>query len=186
MTPPRELMIALSLPKTFDPQEVIKEIYAHYTFRLEDELPPDGWVVIVQKENEKHKVTRQDLYADTLDPIRSKAKTLWGSVKAIKCEQQNNELVLYFEKIMTREEWYHSTQFIKLRFLGNMGAEMIQHTQQFNDVLELLLAENPELTVFDAFSLVEAQARIVNLEARKLWDRARKLADKLTPKLDDE
>jgi rubrerythrin len=82
---------------------------------------------------------------------------------------------------MTKEEWYASPDFIKLRFLNNMAAGIQHKTQEFTDVLELILAEKPDLWVFDRFSLVERQCKIVNLEAAKLWERARKLADSLEP-----
>jgi hypothetical protein len=79
------------------------------------------------------------------------------------------------KKVMTREEWYASPNFIKLRFLNNIAAGIQHKTQELFDVLELILAENPDLFVFDKFSLVERQAKIVNLEASKLWGRCRDL-----------
>lgn len=84
-------------------------------------------------------------------------------------------------KLMTREEWYASPDFIKLRFLNNMAAGVQHKTQELNDVLELILAENPDLFMFDKFSLVERQSKIVNLEASKLWERCRSLATFLEP-----
>ena len=180
----QELMIALLVPETIDPQEIIKAIYAHYCFRLADEKS-DGYIVIIQKGYEQYSVTREDLFADTLDPIRSKAKKLWGNVKLISSWQKDNRIILCFDGKITREEWYASPEFIKLRFLNNIAAAITHQVQEFNDILQLIIAEKPELTVYDKFSLVERQSRIVSLEASKLWDRARDLADKLTPKLDD-
>lgn len=84
-------------------------------------------------------------------------------------------------KLMTKEEWYKSPDFIKLRFLNNMAAGIQHKTQELNDVLELLLAENPDLFVFDKFSLVERQSRIVHLEASKLWERCRNLDSLFEP-----
>ena len=86
------------------------------------------------------------------------------------------------DKLMTREEWYASPGFIKLRFLNNIAAGIQHKTQELYDVLELLLAENPDLFVFDKFTLVERQARIVNLEASKLWEHCRKLDVLLEPR----
>ena len=87
---------------------------------------------------------------------------------------------------MTRDEWHKSPEFIKLRFLGNMGASITSKVQELNDVLELVLAEKPDLWVFDKFSLVERQARIVSLEASKLWERCRELAKSLEPRQYDD
>lgn len=83
---------------------------------------------------------------------------------------------------MTREEWYAS---LELRFLNNIAAGIQHKTQELYDVLELILAEKPDLIVFDRFTLVERQAKIVNLEASKLWDYCRKLATILEPKIED-
>lgn len=85
-------------------------------------------------------------------------------------------------KLMTKEEWYGSPDFIKLRFLNNIAAGIHHKTQEFNDVLELILAENPDLLFGDKFNLVERQSRIVNLEASKLWDRCRSLVTFLEPR----
>ena len=81
------------------------------------------------------------------------------------------------KQLMTREEWYNSPDFIKLRFLNNIAAGIQHKTQEITDVLNMLYAENPTLFVCDKFSMVEMQSRIVSLEASKLWERCRKLAD---------
>jgi len=86
------------------------------------------------------------------------------------------------KKLMTREEWYSSPDFIKLRFLNNIAAGIQHKTQELGDVLALILAENPDFFVFDKFSLVERQARIVSLEASKLWERCRNLDSLLEPR----
>jgi len=86
---------------------------------------------------------------------------------------------------MTREEWYSSPDFIKLRFLNNIAAGIQHKTQEYNDVLQLILAEKPDLCIYDKFSLCERQARIVSLEASKLWQYSRDLADKLQPKIEE-
>lgn len=85
------------------------------------------------------------------------------------------------KQLMTREEWYASPDFIKLRFLNNIAAGIEHKTQELNDVLQLILAENPDLFVFDKFSLIERQARIVRLEASKLWERCRNLGSLFEP-----
>jgi rubrerythrin len=85
------------------------------------------------------------------------------------------------KKLMTKDEWYHCPEHIKLRLLNNMASKIQYCIQEFNDVLELVLAENEELCVFDAFSLTQSQARIVSLEGAKLWGSARKLAERLEP-----
>ncbi len=84
-------------------------------------------------------------------------------------------------KLMTRDEWYKSPDFIKLRFLNNIAAEVQHKVQDLYDVLEILLAERPDLWVHDKFSLAERQARIVHLEAGKLWERTRALESMLVP-----
>lgn len=86
-----------------------------------------------------------------------------------------------YNKLMTRDEWYKSPDFIKLRFLNNIAAGIEHKTQEIRDVLELILAENPTLLVVDKFGLVERQMRIVRLEASKLWDYCRKLDSFLEP-----
>lgn len=85
------------------------------------------------------------------------------------------------KKQMTREEWYASPDFIKLRFLNKIASGIQHKTQEIYDVLNLILAENPNLAVYDIFSLVERQAKIVNLEASKLWERCRNLGNWLEP-----
>lgn len=82
---------------------------------------------------------------------------------------------------MTREEWYASPDFIKLRFLNNIAAGIQHKTQELYDVLELILAEKPNLMVLDRFNLVERQAKIVNLEASKLCGYCRNLDTYLEP-----
>ena len=85
---------------------------------------------------------------------------------------------------MTKEEWYGSPDFIKLRFLNTIAAGIQYKTQELYDVLELI-ATNPEVTVSDRFNLVERQLRVVNLEASKLWEYCRKLEETLQPKIED-
>ena len=85
------------------------------------------------------------------------------------------------KKVMTREEWQSSPNFIKLRFLNNIAAGIQHKTQELYDVLELILAEYPDLLVFDKFNLVERQAKIVHLEASKLWERCRALDSLFEP-----
>lgn len=87
---------------------------------------------------------------------------------------------------MTRDEWYKSQDFIKLRFLNNMAAGIQHKTQEFNDVLDLILADHPEHFVYDKFTIVERQNRVVALEAKRLWDVVRDLCNKLEPKQFDE
>lgn len=87
---------------------------------------------------------------------------------------------------MTREEWYRSPDCIKLRFLNNISSHIRHTTQEFNDVLQLILAERPDLWVFDKFSLCERQSRIVALEASRLCDYAMKLDSFLEPKQYDD
>lgn len=84
-------------------------------------------------------------------------------------------------KNMTKEEWYGSPDCIKLRFLNNIAAGIQHKTQELGDVLALILAERPDLMCFDKFNLVERQARIVNLEASKLWERCRNLDSLFEP-----
>lgn len=83
---------------------------------------------------------------------------------------------------MTRDEWYKSPDFIKLRFLNNIAASIQHKTQELGDVIELVLADRPDLCVYDKFHLVERQAKIVSLEASNLWSRCRDLAEMLEPK----
>lgn len=82
---------------------------------------------------------------------------------------------------MTKEEWYESPDFIKLRFLNNIAAGIQHKTQELNDVLTLILAEKPDLLGLDKFSLCERQLRIVALEASTLWERCRNLGNFLEP-----
>ena len=84
-------------------------------------------------------------------------------------------------RLMTREEWYNSPDFYKLRFLNNIAAGIQHKTQEIGDALNIILAEHPEWFVSDKFSMVEMQARIVALEASKLWERCRSLATFLEP-----
>ena len=87
---------------------------------------------------------------------------------------------------MTKAEWYNSPDFITLRFLNNVAAAIKHQTQEYNDILQLILAEKPELFVFDKFSLCERQSKIVSLEAYKLWDYSSKLATILEPRQYDD
>ncbi len=82
---------------------------------------------------------------------------------------------------MTKEEYYNSPKFFKLRLLNNFATDIKIKAQEFDDILRILLGDNFELSCSDKFALCESQSRIVSLEAHKLCDRARKLADLLEP-----
>ena len=84
--------------------------------------------------------------------------------------------------LMTREEWYRTPDFIILRFLNNMVADVGHKTQEIRDILELMEAHRPDLSVMDRFSVVERQLRVVSLEAKRLWDECRKLDELLSPR----
>ena len=84
--------------------------------------------------------------------------------------------------LMTREEWHRTPDFIILRFLNNMAADVTHKTQEIRDILELMLAHRPDLFVTDRFCVVERQLMIVDLEARRLWDECRRLDDILSPR----
>ena len=86
------------------------------------------------------------------------------------------------KKLMTKEEWYNSPYFIELRFLNNIAAGIQHKTQELNDVLNILVTENPTLFICDKFSMVEMQSRIVSLEASRLFESCRKLATFLEPR----
>lgn len=86
---------------------------------------------------------------------------------------------------MTREEWYGSPDFIKLRFLNTIASGIQYKTQELYDVLELIASEKEGISVLDRFNLVERQLRVVNLEAAKLWEYCRKLEATLQPKIED-
>ena len=90
---------------------------------------------------------------------------------------------IFVEKpLMSREEWYRTPDFIILRFLNNMAAEVQHKTQEIHDILELMVTFNPNLAVGDRFTVVERQLRVINLEAGRFWDECRKLDDILSPK----
>lgn len=99
-----------------------------------------------------------------------------------------NQLKDYFQKEKkpkNREEWYNSPKFIILRFLNNIAAGIGYKAQELGDVVELLLARDPQLTVLDRFHVVERQLRVVSLEAKRLWDECRSLSALLEPKFCD-
>lgn len=84
-------------------------------------------------------------------------------------------------KLMTREEWQNSPNFFKLRFLNNIAAGIQYKTQEIKDVIELIIAENPEIIASDKLTLVVDQSRIVSMDAMKLWERCRALVNTLEP-----
>lgn len=86
---------------------------------------------------------------------------------------------------MTKEEWYDSPDFIKLRFLNNIAADIQHRTQELYDVLALIATDKEGIIVSNNFNLVERQLRIVNLEASKLWEYCRRLETSLQPKLEE-
>ncbi len=96
---------------------------------------------------------------------------------------ENGSSNLFAENpLMTREEWYRTPDFIVLRFLNNMASDVGMKCQEIRDILELLLAHRPDLSVMDRFSVVERQLRVTALEAKRLWDECRKLDELLSPR----
>lgn len=86
---------------------------------------------------------------------------------------------------MTREEWYNSPKFVKLRLLNNLVHELIHKNQQVRDLLAVIDADYGPL-VGDRFSLVERQQRIVALEVDKLVGYASRMTDSLSPHTFDD
>lgn len=78
---------------------------------------------------------------------------------------------------MTREDWFRTPDFVILRLLNNLAAELNHKTQPFQDVLNLIAAIEPDIEVSDRFSLVERQLKIVSLETSNLWAYVRKLEE---------
>lgn len=79
------------------------------------------------------------------------------------------------EKPKNRDEWYSSPSFIILRFLNNIAAGIEHKAFELRDVIDLLLAHEPQLTCLDRFTVVERQLRVVMLEAKRLWSECRSL-----------
>jgi len=86
---------------------------------------------------------------------------------------------------MKREEWYSSVEFKKLRLFGNVASEIRHKCQYLYDILEIIVADKPELLSLDRFTLMERQLRILQLEAGKLVDLSSCLTLKAQPKFDD-
>lgn len=82
----------------------------------------------------------------------------------------------------TRDEWHNKPDFIILRMLNNLVADLTMKTQTIYDVLNLIVAARPDLFIGDKFNLVERQTRVVSLESKKLWDYVFKLQEALSPK----
>lgn len=80
-----------------------------------------------------------------------------------------------------REEWYNSVEHKKLRLFGNVASEIHHKCQYLYDILEIILADKPDLIVFDRFTVVEHQLRVLQLEAAKLVTEANSLTRKLEP-----
>lgn len=86
---------------------------------------------------------------------------------------------------MTRDEWYKSPLFMKLRLINNRVSDIKQTTQQVYDLLAMLDTEHGPL-VGDKFSLAERQLRIVDIETVRLIEYMNRMCDVLTPKLEGE
>lgn len=84
-------------------------------------------------------------------------------------------------KAMTREEWYNSPKFLKLRLLNQLSHSLKHTTQQLHDLLRVLDAEEGPMMVHDKFNLAERQLRVVDLEAVQLARRMDELARFLEP-----
>lgn len=95
-------------------------------------------------------------------------------------------MVNLFESVplpaMSREEWWKTAEFVILRLLNNMAADVGMKCQEIRNVLELLLTHRPDLALMDRFSVVERQLRVTALEADRLWAECRKLDERLSPR----
>lgn len=82
-----------------------------------------------------------------------------------------------------REEWYNSAEFKKLRLFGNVASEVHHKCQYLYDILEIILADKPDLNlmVFDRFNVVGRQLRVLQLEAKRLVTEANSLTQMLEP-----
>lgn len=87
---------------------------------------------------------------------------------------------------MTRDEWYNSKKFKILRLLNHLTHDITHRAQEIRDVLEIILEEHPDLIVFDKFTLVERQLRVLQLEGRNLVSVASDLSRKLEPHTFDD
>jgi hypothetical protein len=87
---------------------------------------------------------------------------------------------------MTRDEWYKSPLFVKLRLVNNISHEIKHKAQHLYDLLAVLEAEHGPLMVYDKFNLAERQLKIVNLEATRLIEYMGRLDGLLAPKSFDE
>lgn len=70
-----------------------------------------------------------------------------------------------------REEWYNSAEFKKLRLFGNVASEVHHKCQYLYDILEIILADKPDLIVFDRFTIVERQLRVLQANYKGDWNR---------------
>jgi hypothetical protein len=84
-----------------DASAVLRSVYRCYGFRLPDEIPPAGHTLIVAAqagESPPEPVSRDDYFADALDPVRRKAS---GGKKRRMCLRkfirQGNMLVFVFD-----------------------------------------------------------------------------------------
>jgi hypothetical protein len=71
-----------------------------------------------------------------------------------------------------REE---TAEELRIRLFHNMAFEFKHLTQKMYDMLNLMILENPDLFVFDKFTIVERQLRILDCESSRMIDVGTKL-----------
>lgn len=96
-----ELMIVQSPDylEATNPHEVIRQVYHCYAFRDPQKMEKDDYLINVRMGNAISPISRNHFYDNTLDPIRGRAKTLWGSVTLNKLEVNGKNLDFYFVEV---------------------------------------------------------------------------------------
>lgn len=85
---------------------------------------------------------------------------------------------------MTRDEWYDSVEFVKLRALNNDTHAVLHAVQRCYDTLRVAL-ESKEPVCSDKLHLYERQLALMSSEARRLIDYVGGVTRLLEPKLSD-
>jgi hypothetical protein len=84
-----------------DARDVLRRVYRRYGFRLPDEIPAGGRTFIVAAQagtSAPQPVSREDYFANALDPVRGKVSAGQGRCMSLRrFARQGNMLVFFFD-----------------------------------------------------------------------------------------
>lgn len=85
---------------------------------------------------------------------------------------------------MTRDEWYNSVEFKKIRLFNNSCHNLKFKLQEIYDMLGIVLEGKEDIECLDKFHILNQQLKIVGLEISKLIDVAGDAVRMVEPKIE--